>query len=142
MVKIKRMKLKPKSFALLLLTLLGMSCAPQENKIDVMIADYPHGERRIRVEQTGEACLSYGARPQFQVIKPGVFSVENLYAQLQDHLHENQPREQWPDPTSERGMVTVFFSDGTKKDFLIFDKAELMAKIFTQAEQNIVGERF
>jgi hypothetical protein len=91
------MKIKPKSFALLLLTLLGMSCAPQENKIDVMIADYPHGERRIRVEQTGEAYLSYGARPQFQVIKPGVFSVENLYAQLQDHLHENQPREQWPE---------------------------------------------
>ncbi|MHC4232003.1 MAG: hypothetical protein ACYSQY_01015 [Planctomycetota bacterium] len=135
------MKIKPKSFALLLLTLLGMSCAPQENKIDVMIADYPHGERRIRVEQTGEAYLSYGARPQFQVIKPGVFSVENLYAQLQDHLHENQPREQWPDRTSECGMVTVYFSDGTKKDFLIFDKAELMGEIFTQAEQNIVGER-
>jgi hypothetical protein len=27
------------------------------------------------------------------------------------------------------------------KDFLIFDKAELMGEIFTQAEQNIVGER-
>jgi hypothetical protein len=136
------MKLKPKSFALVLLTLLGMSCAPQENKIDAIIADYPHGQRRIRAEQSGEAYLSYGARPQFQVIEPDIFSVEKLYAQLQGHLHENQPREQWPDPTSERGMVTVFFSDGTKKDFLIFDKAELMGKIFTQAEQNIVGERF
>lgn len=117
-----------------------MSCAMAQDEIDMFIMDYPHGEHRIHVKRTGDAYLYYGAKPQARVIAKDTFSAGYLYDTFKPYLHKNQPREKWPDPTSQAGMVTIRYVDGEEKDYLIFDLHELTSEIFQVAEKNIAGE--
>jgi hypothetical protein len=102
--------------------------------------DYPHGEHRIHVMQTGEAYLYYGANPSAKIIAQGIFSVDELYNTFKPYLHQNMPREEWPDPKSQAGMITARYMNGDEKDFLIFDLQKLTSKVFHKAEKNISGE--
>jgi len=113
------------------------SCAFAQNSIDLFIMDYPHGEYRIHVKRTGEAYLYYGARASSQIIKKDTFTADELYLIFKEHLHPNLPREEWPNPKSQSGMVTIRYSDGKQEDYLIFDMSEFTTKIFEKAKQNI-----
>jgi hypothetical protein len=104
--------------------------------------DYPHGEHRIHVKRTGDAYLYFGAIPSAKTIAKDTFSAEELYDTFKPFLHRNLPREQWPDPESQAGMITVRYMNGEEEDFLIFDLHELTSEIFERAEKNIAGELF
>ena len=125
-------------FALVLLS----TSAAARDKIDLFIMDYPHGEDRIHVKRTGEAYLYYGAKISAQVIKKDTFSAESLYKEFKQYFHPNVPREQWPNPKSQAGMVTVRYTDGKEDNFLIFDLQDFTEKIFDKAKQNIIGDFF
>lgn len=117
--------------------LIVASCTSARNTIDMFIMDYPHGEHRIHVKKSGEAYLYYGAGPKSQTIKTNTFSADGLFITLKEHLHPNVPREEWPNPKSQAGMVTIRYTDGTQENYLIFDLSELTKKIFERAKQNI-----
>lgn len=118
------------------------SSAVAQNKIDMFIMDYPHGEYRIHVKRTGDAYLYYGARATAQIIRKDTFSVEGLNRIFKQHLHPNLPREQWPNPKSQAGMVTIRYTDGKEENYLIFDLQELTEEIFKEAKHNIIGKNF
>ncbi len=124
----------------LLLLLVAAGCAATPDNIDTFIMDYPHGEYRIHVNRTGEAYLYYGAAPSAKIIKENTFSVDQLYNIFREHLHPNVPREEWPDPKAEAGMVTIKYADGKEVDYLIFDLPEITGRIFDTARENIEGE--
>ena len=125
---------------LFILAMTLVSSASAQCGIDMFIMDFPHGERRIHVKQTGEAYLYYGAKPSAQIITKGTFSVAELYDTFKPFLHQNLPREQWPDPQSQAGLVTVGYINGEEEDYLIFDLQALAGEIFETAEKNISGE--
>ena len=102
--------------------------------------DYPHGEYRLHVKRTGEAYLFYGSKPSAQIIRKGTFSVERLYDMLHPYLHPNMPKEEWPNPKSQAGMVTIRYINGKEEDYLIFDLQERTKVIFEKAKQNITGD--
>ncbi len=102
--------------------------------------DFPHGETRLLVQRGGEARLFYGALPQHRIVKKGTFDVDDVYRQLRSRLHDNVPREEWPDPKATAGMVTISFADKTKKDYLIFD-GDFAQLLFEEAESNVIGSR-
>lgn len=120
--------------------LLFSTFATAQDKIDLFIIDYPHGEDRLHVKSTGEAYLYYGAGPLAKIIKNGTFSAEHLYTVFKPHLHPNLPREQWPNPKSQAGIVTVRYTSGNEENYLIYDLQELTENIFDKAKQNIIGD--
>ena len=102
--------------------------------------DYPHGESRIHVMRTGEAYLYYGAGAQAQIIRKNTFSVEGLHDIFKPYLHPNLPREKWPNPKSQAGMVTIRYINEKEEVYLIFDLQELTKEIFEKAKHNITGD--
>lgn len=125
--------------AMTALLLLGTGCLESSDSIESISMDFPHGETRLLVQRDGEAFLFYGALPSHQKIGKGAFDLDELYKQLQSHLHENVPRENWPNPKSKAGMVTIRFKNKSQKDYLIFDE-DLAKIIFDKAKKNIVGQ--
>ena len=71
-------------------------------------------------------------------IKDGVIDIDALYRQLEGRLHSNAPHENWPDPKSTAGMVTIQYKDKTEKGFLIFDEEEFAESLFSKVKDNIV----
>lgn len=120
--------------------LLSEGCNNDSHVIESISIDFPHGETRLVVWKNGEAALFYGALPQHNVVKTGIFDVENLYKQLQLRLHRNGPREEWPNPTSTSGMVQIKFKDKGNKDYLIFDEKAFAEELFSKARLNFVGK--
>jgi len=101
--------------------------------------DYPHGEQRIMVKRSGEAYLYFASSPSFKIIRKNTFSVDELYRSFEEHLHPNVPREQWPDPQSQCGMVTLRYADDREEDYLIVDMLEFTTQIFDKAKKNAEG---
>jgi hypothetical protein len=124
--------------ALMALLILGIGCLESSDSIESISMDFPHGETRLLVQRDGEAFLFYGALPSHQKIGKGTFDLDKLYKQLKSHLHENVPREKWPNPKSKAGMVTIRFQNKSQKDYLIFDE-DLAKLILDKARQNIAG---
>ena len=56
------------------------------------------------------------------------------------YLHSNMPREEWPNPKSQAGMVTIRYINGKEEDYLIFDLLEHTKIIFDKAKQNVTGD--
>ena len=126
---------------LTLTILLFAACAKAQGYvIDTFLMDYPHGEYRIHVKKTGETYLYYGAGALAKVIKSGTFSAEHLYNVFKPHLHPNLPREKWPNPKSQAGMVTIRHTDGHEESFLIYDLQEFTEEIFNKAKHNIIKD--
>ena len=125
--------------ALVVVLVAVSSCIAQGPRVASLSVDYPHGERRLLVESGGEASLFYGALPRGQRIGAGVFSVDELYAQLRARLHENVPRDRWPDPMAEYGMVTIVFDDRSERSYLLFDEKAFAEALFGRAEAGIVS---
>ena len=126
---------------LMTLFLLQAGCNDNISSIESISIDFPHGETRLLVQKNGDAFLFYGALPQSQKIKNSVFDIDELYTQLQPRLHDNVPREKWPNPTSKSGMVTITFDNNEQRDYLIFDEEEFADRLFNKAKNNIVGKR-
>jgi hypothetical protein len=127
-------------FCLSVLSILIFSqagCSQKSGAIESILISYPMGETALLVQNSGESSLFYGALPQYQKIKQGTFDVDGLYHQLETRLHDNVPREKWPDPKSESGMVNILFQDGTKKAYLIFDEQAFAEQLFSKARENI-----
>lgn len=124
---------------LMALLLATAGCERQSGTIERIIMDFPHGESRLMVERNGTTYLYYGSRPQFEVVSPGTFPIDTLFDSLKTRIHENRPREDWPDPQSTAGMVTVVYESGEERDYLIFDEFEFARQLFGRARLNIVG---
>lgn len=125
----------------LLIALLALAgCRENRPAIASISLDYPHGETRLLVRRDGETLLFYGPRPQHQIIRQGIFDVDALYEQLRDRLHDNVPREEWPDPQSVAGTVQISYTDRTEQVYLIFDAEAFAERIFDEARRNVVGE--
>jgi len=116
-----------------------IGCLESSDSIESLSMDFPHGETRLLVQRDGEAFLFYGALPSYQEIGRGTFDLDELYKQLKSHLRENVPRENWPDPKSKAGMVSISFKNKSKKDYLIFNEG-LAKIIFDKAKGNIVRQ--
>lgn len=112
--------------------------AENKNHITSIIMDYPHGNTFLYVFSNGDNFLAYGTTMSSRkYVKDHTFNLDNLYQKLTPWLNENIPREQWPNPKSVAGMVTVSYQDKTEKDFLIFDAEELTDSIFLKAKKNL-----
>jgi hypothetical protein len=111
-------------------------CSQKAGAIESIHFSYPMGETALLVRSNGESSLFYGALPQHQMIKQGIFDVDELNDQLKTRLHDNVPREEWPDPKSEAGMVNILFENGTKKAYLIFDEQVFAEQLFRKAREN------
>lgn len=136
------MKIKLTNLILLTLCcLLLAGCSINSRVIESISIDFPHGETRLVVWKNGEAALFYGARPQHETVRAGIFNVQDLYKQLQPRLNRNTPREEWPNPNATPGMVQIRFKDNGNRDFLIFNEKELAEELFKKARQNIIGKR-
>ena len=136
------MKMKRTSLIILTLCcLLLEGCSINSPVIESISIDFPHGETRLAVWKNGEAALFYGARPQHEIVRAGVFNVQELYKQLQPRLNPNVPREDWPNPSSTAGMVQIRFKEQDKIDYLIFDEKAFVEELFSKARQNIIGKR-
>lgn len=101
--------------------------------------DYPHGADRLVVWKNGDATLFYGALARHRTVARGTFDIDELHERLRPKLHPNAPREEWPDPTSEAGMVQLGFEDGTEESYLIFDEKAFAERLFEKARANVVG---
>ncbi len=128
-------------FILMALFFMQMGCDEKNSSIERISMDFPHGETRLLVQKNGDAFLFYGALPQSQKVKNSVFNIDELYTQLQPRLHDNVPREKWPNPNSKSGMVTITFDNNEQRDYLIFDEEEFADRLFNKAKNNIVGKR-
>ena len=136
--------MKSKWFRIVIITLcclLPGGCSLNSRLIESISIDFPHGETRLVVWKNGEAALFYGARPQHEVVKTGVFNVQDIYKQLRQRLNPNVPREDWPDPKATAGMVQIRLKNKRESAYLIFDEKEFMEELFIRARQNIVGSR-
>jgi hypothetical protein len=128
-----------KLFSFLAMLFIITGCNKNDNSIERIIMDYPHGESRLLVERDGETLLFYGAGSSIKKVKDGTINIDELYKQLQERLHENIPRENWPDPASTAGMVTIQYKDNTEQDYLIFDEEEFAEGLFSKVRENVVG---
>ncbi len=126
-------------FVLIALVFLQTGCNEKTSSIESISIDFPHGETRLLVRSSGEAFLFYGELPYCQKVRNNTFDIIVLYKQLQTRLHDNVPREKWPNPNSRAGMVIIDFDNATRKDFLIFDEEEFAKHLFNKAKENIVG---
>ena len=124
-------------FILINLIFSQAGCTQKAGAIESILISYPIGETTLLVQSNGESSLFYGALPQYQKIKQGIFNIDELYNQSKTRLHDNVPREEWPDPKSEAGMVNILFQDGTKKEYLIFDEQAFTEQLFSKARENI-----
>ena len=124
-----------------LLVILFLTASCNAASIKTIDMDYPHGTDRLLIRANGETYLHYASLPQHKKIKTGTFTVEGFYNQLKDRLHDNTPRETWPNPRSIAGMVQITFSNGREKDYLIFDEEEFAGEIFKRAKENMIGDR-
>lgn len=122
--------------AVLILSVTG--CKEEASSIESISIDFPHGETRLLVQRNGAAFLFYGALPNHQKIKNGTFDIDELYEQLQGRLHDNVPREKWPNPRSSVGMVQIRFQGNYKRDYLIFDEEVFADRLFSKARKNVV----
>ncbi len=115
----------------------GETDAERASIIDM---DFPHGETRLQIRRSGEGALYYGALPQHEVVKPGLFDIDELHKELRSRLNPNLPREEWPDPKAKAGMVNIRYGDGSRKSFLIYD-GDFAEGVFKKARANVVGKR-
>lgn len=119
----------------ILISIIG--CLQRSSSIERISISFPLGETRLLVQRNGDAFLFYGALPQHEKINNGTFNIDELYKQLRDRLHDNEPREDWINPKSEAGIVTIIFTNKTKKSYLIFDEKDFANMIFDKARKNI-----
>ncbi len=97
---------------------------------------YPEGATTLYVERSGQSRLTYGALPQFQQLKTGTFNIDDLYQHLLPRLHENTPKEEWPNPKSEAGTVTIIYSNDARKIYLLLDANKFTEELFSEARKN------
>lgn len=114
-------------------------CDDDARSLASISVDYPHGGDRLVVWKSGDAALFYGALARHRTVARGAFDVDEFHERLRPRLHPNAPREEWPDPTSEAGMVQLGFEDGTEESYLIFDEEAFAERLFEKARANVVG---
>ena len=125
------------SLSLIFMVSISMTaCSDNARSMEMIIMDYPHGDTRLHVERSGQTRLAYSSLPRFQEVKANTFNLDDLYQQLSPRLHKNVPREEWPDPKSVAGMVTIVYKDKTEKVYLIFDAKEFAEEVFNKAREN------
>jgi len=92
------------------------SGAATAGEVSSISLDFPYGELRLLVQRDGEAHLFYGALPSSPVLAAGTLDIDTLFAQVQPKLHPVVPTEEQP-----FGMVTISFTGGGSRDYLIYD---------------------
>jgi len=113
-----------------LLAAWGCSAGPVES----VSLDFPHGELRLLVRRNGETHLFYGALPASYTVVENTFDLDELLAQLQTRLYKTVPVEEWA-AGRPYGMVTIHFSDGSSREYLIYDE-EYATALFAEACNN------
>lgn len=122
------------------LSLAGLAThAGEATRVERITVDFPHGGSRLTVEAGGEATLAYGALPRTERVRPGVFDVRALHEELAPMLRPNVPREDWPRPGGQWGMVHVELGDGRSRAYLIRDAGQRVRTLFQRARANLIG---
>ncbi|PCJ31037.1 MAG: hypothetical protein COA90_07595 [Gammaproteobacteria bacterium] len=124
----------------LLIFIAPISWAEEHLDLERFTMDYPHGQNSISVSRTGEAHTYYGSGYKAKTLKKGVFTAAALYEAFSPHLHNNVPREQWPNSDAVYGMVTLRYSDGSETSYLIFNLNVMTERVFEKANRHIVKE--
>lgn len=113
-------------------------CNTDVRSVTRIILDFPHGALRLHVQRDGDIRLFYGALPTYRAVKNGTFDIDDLFQQLQTRLHDVVPAEDRP-IGQPYGMATLEFSDGSKRDYLIYDEA-FTEELFKAACANMVDD--
>ena len=111
-------------FTLLAITVCALvlsACNTDPPLVTWISIDFPHGALRLLVQREGDARLFYGALPTSRVIQKSPGNIDDLFQQLQPRLHDVVPAENRP-IGQPYGMVTIEFSDGNQRDYLIYDE--------------------
>jgi hypothetical protein len=111
------------------------ACRAEFQSIESISIDFPHGETRLNVRGNGEALLSYGALPEWLVVKPGVFEVGKLAGELQSRQKDAVASEERP-YGQPFGMVSYHNFDGSNKDYFLYD-GEFAEALFVTACGNL-----
>jgi hypothetical protein len=112
-------------------------CNTDENSVELISLDFPHGGLRLLVQRDRDARLFYAALPTARIVRQGTFDIDELYQQLQPRLHENMPAENRP-IEQPYGVANLEFADGSERNYLIYDEAFAEA-LLKSACANIVG---
>jgi hypothetical protein len=119
--------------------LLVSACLPETRSVTSISLDFPHGETRLLIRRDDDALLFYGALPTSRAIKDGTFDIDQIYGQLKSRLYEVAPAEARP-LGRPYGMAMIGFSDGSSRDYLVYD-GEFAEGLFVAACRNpAVGE--
>lgn len=102
--------------------------------------EFPLGENRIHIKNTGETYLYYGALARRKIIKRGIFSIEELYEQIKANLEPNLPTEQRAHPEANYGMVSLHYCSGQERVYLAYNIGILANAVFQKANNNIEYE--
>ena len=108
-------------FSITLCALKISACNTDTSVVTRIIVDFPHGALRLHVQRDGDTHLFYGASPTNRPVQRNTFDIDDLFQQLQSRLHDNVPAENRP-IGQPYGMVTIEFSDSSKRDYLIYDE--------------------
>lgn len=128
-------------FSLLSVTVLAVmaaACNPSAPQVTWISVDFPHGELRLHVWREGDAKLLYGALPASLTIPNHIFDIDDLYQQLEPRLQDVASAENRP-IGQPYGMATIELSDGSERDYLIYDEVfalELFQVACTNAVEN------
>jgi hypothetical protein len=128
------------AIVLVILSFALMGADGEKGSLERISMDFPYGETRLIVQKDGQAFLAYGALPQLRKVKKGTFDIDDLYAHVQARLHDNVPREKWPNPRSRFGMVQITWKTGAEKEYLIFDEESFASELFDKARKNLVDQ--
>ena len=110
-------------------------CRAESKPVESISLDFPNGETRLLVERDGAARLFYGELPQSLTVLSGVFDINDLSEKLQSRLRDVVFSEARP-AGQPFGMVNFHFSDGSSKDYYIYDGA-FAEELFVSACRNV-----
>jgi hypothetical protein len=128
--------------ALLVLLVPFAGCHKDLGQITHINIDFPHGETRLLVNNTGEARLYYGALPKALQVERGFFDIKKVYKDLKSRLEPVVTNDKMK-PGVSYCMVTISFKDKKKVDYFITDR-EFAEELFQMARDNLIekGQQF
>ena len=127
-----------KSLLILIIMAVGVlilsGCNTYDRQVILIDLAFPPGGLRLHISRDGDTNLFYGELPAIGFIKKGTIDIDEVFKKLETRLYDvvltgNQPY----------GLVFLRFSDGSREDYLIYDRA-FAKELFKVACANIVSK--
>jgi len=109
-------------------------CITYDRPVALIELAFPPGGLWLLIRRDGDTSLSYGELPAYQVVKNGTFDIDEVFKKLETRLYDVVPTGNQP-----YGLVFLRFSDGSREDYLIYDRA-FAKELFKVACANIVSK--